>query len=680
MSDRNQDILRQLIKNKKIKEETLLTEFGVTSRQLSYTIQNINDKLVEKGLAIIEKQQGHFVCPRETIDYLTIHQTLEDIVFSKEDRMYLILIMILTRKEELSLDHFSIELKMSKNTIVNDIKQTKVMLAPFHLEIEFSRKEGYRIHGKEWDKRIVLSHALTKIYKIYGENVTNELLVNTHKYIEMARKAVLRIEKYLGIKYTDEDFYPLTYLLATVLIRIERKQLVTIEDFKDPDEIKHTKEYQALSYVFTEFPFLSQSEILYIALQLLSANVRSNQVFTELDLPLLSNSLWEFLIEFEANTFLVLKDKKALLGKLINHFKPAYYRIKYNLPVDNVLYEKIISEYRVLHNFVRQSFWPMEKFFQTEISDEEIAYITLFVGGHLLANEQNDFEDKVIRAVILCPNGISMSKLIESEVKGIFPEFLFYPTNSIREYKKFGLPHDVVFSTVPVVSEKKVYVINEILTNHERVQLRKNVIKDLFQIDFEGIQSRDILSIVKKYAAVTNEKKLLEELDSLLLRDSSEVKEVYPQQSNLGQLLNKETISIIEEEISWEEALEITSNQLVKQEIIAKDFFEALKKEYSNQPEYIMLRQKLVLPHLNPDLISQKLGVSILIAKKGIWYHKHKIHVVILLTTPDKTNHLNILFDINRMVKDDSFVEQLANVDDWEQVIQMVQHFIKEGE
>ena len=74
--------------------------------------------------------------------------------------------------------------------------------------------------------------------------------------------------------------------------------------------------------------------------------MRSNQVFTELDLPLLSNSLWEFLIEFEANTFLVLKDKKALLGKLINHFKPAYYRIKYNLPVDNVLYEKIISEYR----------------------------------------------------------------------------------------------------------------------------------------------------------------------------------------------------------------------------------------------------------------------------------------------------------------------------------------------
>uniref|UniRef100_UPI00403F9D29 BglG family transcription antiterminator n=1 Tax=Candidatus Enterococcus willemsii TaxID=1857215 RepID=UPI00403F9D29 len=679
MSDRNQDILRQLIKNKKIKEETLLTEFGITARQLSYTIQNINDKLMEKGLSIIEKQQGYFICPRETIDYLTIHQTLQDIVFSKEDRMYLILIMILTRKEELSLDHFSIELKMSKNTIVNDIKQTKVMLEPFHLEIEFSRKEGYRIHGKEWDKRIVLSNAITKIYKIYGENVTNELLVNTHKYIEIARKAILRIEKYLGIKYTDEDFYPLTYFLAAILIRIERKQLVTIEDFKDPDEIKHTKEYQALSYVFTEFPYLSQSETLYIALQLLSANVRSNHVFTELDLPLLSNSLWEFLIEFEANTFLVLKDKKELLGKLINHFKPAYYRIKYNLPVDNVLYEKISSEYRVLHGFVRQSFWPIENFFQTEISDEEIAYITLFVGGHLLANEQNDFEDKVTRAVILCPNGISMSKLIENKLKEIFPEFLFYPTNSIREYKKFVLPHDVVFSTVPVVSEKKVYVINEILTNYERVQLRKNVIKDLFQIDFEGIQSTDILSIVKKYASVTNEKKLLEELDSLVLRDFSEIKEEYSQQSNLVQLLNEETISIIEEEINWEEALEITSNQLVKQEIISTNFFEALRKEYSSQPEYILLRQKLILPHLDPDLISQKLGVSVLIAKKGIWYNEHKIHVVILLTTPNKTNHLNILFDINRMVKDNSFIEQLSNADNWEQVIQMIQYFIKEG-
>ena len=57
--------------------------------------------------------------------------------------------------------------------------------------------------------------------------------------------------------------------------------------------------------------------------------------------------------------------------------------------------------------------FPRWKIFQTEISDEEIAYITLFVGGHLISNDHNDLEEKIIKAVILCPNGISMSKLIE---------------------------------------------------------------------------------------------------------------------------------------------------------------------------------------------------------------------------------------------------------------------------
>ncbi|MDK6430191.1 PRD domain-containing protein, partial [Enterococcus faecalis] len=79
------------------------------------------------------------------------------------------------------------------------------------------------------------------------------------------------------------------------------------------------------------------------------------------------------------NTLLVLSDKKDLLIKLLNHFKPAYYRIKYDLSTGNVLYDKIRSEYNVLHNFVCQSISPLERFFQTEISDEEIAYITLFV-------------------------------------------------------------------------------------------------------------------------------------------------------------------------------------------------------------------------------------------------------------------------------------------------------------
>ncbi|MGX7123053.1 BglG family transcription antiterminator [Enterococcus raffinosus] len=683
LSDRSLDILQQLIKQRSIQETELSKMFDLSARQLSYSIDAINEKLMENQLPVIEKRQGCYYAKNEAAEYLTIQQSIQDIIFSKEDRVFLLLIMILTRTEELSLDHFCIEMQISKNTALADIKKAKELLAKHQLKIEFSRKKGYVIDGNEWDKRIVLFHAITRIYKYYGEKVTEELLEGSKKYLEQVKNDVLKIEKYIGVKYTDEDFYPLIYFIASLFIRIERGQLIDAARISEREEIERTKEYQSLSYITTDFPDLPEDEKNFIALQLLSSNVRNKGMVSEKELPLLANSLWEFLIEFETNTFLVLSDKKDLLKKLLNHFKPAYYRIKYDLSTENVLYDKIRSEYKVLHDFVRQSIRPLEEFFETEIADEEIAYITLFVGGHLIGNDHNDLEEKIVKAVILCPNGISMSKLIEKKLKDIFPEFLFYPTNSVREYKTFVLPHDIVFSTVPVESEKKVYLISEILSKGEQLRLRQDVIKDLYHLDFSGVRSTDILTVVKQY--VTLDKKvegtILEALDSLLLGEQKGAKaDEMISKNELSQVIKEENILFMEDDVSWEAILRKASQCLIDQQIVTDEYTSALLKEYRDQPAYIMLRQRIVLPHLDPMLIEQKLGVCIVVLKQGVQYQDKKIHVVTVLTTPDKTSHLTILYHINRMAKDAEFIEQLIALEDEGKIKEAIQGFSSEQE
>ena len=681
MSNRDQEILRQLIKHRSLKEEDLLAQFEISSRQLAYSVEAINEKLLEKKLPIIERRNGYYYAKNEAADYLTIHQSVQDIVFSKEDRVYLLLIMILTRIEELSLDHFCIELQISKNTALTDIKKAKELLGKYHLNIEFSRKKGYVIVGEEWDKRIILFHAIIRIYKNYGDNVTIQLLESSQKYMDHVTNDVLKIEKFLGVKYTDEDFYPLIYFISSIFVRIERGQLIDSCRIDDREEIENTKEYQSLSYITTDFPDLPEDEKVFISLQLLSSNVRNKRMVSEKDLPLLANSLWEFLTEFEMNTLLVLSDKKDLLKKLLNHFKPAYYRIKYDLSTGNVLYDKIRSEYNVLHNFVRQSIAPLEAFFQTEIADEEIAYITLFVGGHLISTDHNDLEDKIIKAAILCPNGISMSKLIEQKLKEIFPEFLFYPTNSIREYEKFMLPHDIVFSTVPVKSDKKVYVINEILNKSDQLQFRQDVIKDVFQLDFDGVRSSAIVDILKQYVSINKsiEAKIIEYLDSLLLGDrkSGQENEV-SSSSEIADVVCEKHVLFVEEQLSWESILELASQTLIKDNIVTDDYTEILKKEYKDQPTYIMLRQRIVLPHLDPMLVEQKLGVCIVVLKQGILYQNERVHVVVLLTTPDKTSHLPILYHINRIAKDADFIDEIVEYGDSKKITKAIQNFSSE--
>jgi len=678
MSDRNHEILQLLIRKRVISEGELLEQFQISVRQLHYSIENINEELRMNRFPLIEKNNGYYYSNLAVDDYFLMNQDVKDIYFPKEDRVRLIILMILIRNQPLSLDHFSIDLKISKNTALTYVKKANIYLEENDLYLKFTRKDGYHILGDEWDKRMVLFQVISKIYKKYGEKVINQLMENTQKYTDIVKQNITTIEKYLNIKYVDEEFYPLVHFIAAILSRIEYGKAIEVTRIHDKKEIENTGIYQSLTYLMVNFPELSVNEKLFISLQLLSTNVRNKNVLADKDLPLLENALWEFLTEFEANTFLVLKDKKELLQKLINHFRPAYYRIKYNITVENVLYEQIRSEYRVLHNFVCSSITPLENFFQTTIADEEIAYITLFIGGHLVEKDTNDFEAKIIKAVILCPNGISMSNLIEKNLRELFPEFLFYPTNSIREYQEFRLPHDIVFSTVPIQSNKEVYVINDILSKTEQNELRQHVIKDVFNLDFSKITSKEIIEIVEKYALVSDEKELQSQLDKLLLKGKEQFTEVEKSEAtneiHLTDLLEKNQIMISDQKLEWQEALNLLSSLLIEKKIVDQKYQNYLLQEYSSMPSYILIRNKIALPHLDPNLVDQDLGVSVLIAKRGIKYNNQLINIAVLLTTPDKTSHLGTLFDVNEIAGDEQLVSELIKLETKEEVIRRLKN------
>lgn len=91
-----------------------------------------------------------------------------------------------------------------------------------------------------------------------------------------------------------------------------------------------------------------------------------------------------------------------------------------------------------------------------------------------------------------------------------------------------------------------------------------------------------------------------------------------------------------------------------------------------------MLRQRIVLPHLDPMLVEQKLGVCIVVLKQGILYQNERVHVVVLLTTPDKTSHLPILYHINRIAKDADFIDEIVEYGDSKKITKAIQNFSSE--
>ncbi|MBA5845080.1 PTS sugar transporter subunit IIA, partial [Escherichia coli] len=72
-----------------------------------------------------------------------------------------------------------------------------------------------------------------------------------------------------------------------------------------------------------------------------------------------------------------------------------------------------------------------------------------------------------LKAVVVCPNGLSISRWMEKTLRSLFPEIFFYQAMSIREFEQTKLGYDIVFSAVPLSTDKKFFLINQLLDGKE---------------------------------------------------------------------------------------------------------------------------------------------------------------------------------------------------------------------
>ena len=141
--------------------------------------------------------------------------------------------------------------------------------------------------------------------------------------------------------------------------------------------------------------------------------------------------------------------------------KPAYYRIKYQLTEVNDIGHTLISKkYKELHHLVGQSTKPLAELIGSDIPDSETAFLTMLIGGWL--RKQGDSLQEKVKAIVVCPQGVSVSRLMFSELRGLFPEFVFLDSLSVREFHNFDLDYDIVFSPIFLETDKKLFLASSL--------------------------------------------------------------------------------------------------------------------------------------------------------------------------------------------------------------------------
>lgn len=679
LDERSSQILHEILINPSIKNKDLEDQFSLSRRQVGYSINKINDWLTASGLPVIKRtKSGLFLLNKVLYTTLMNESTLNETdayILSENERVNLLILMLLSRSEELSLYHFTSSLGVSRNTVINDLKNAQLQLDIFELTIKYYRQYGYLIEGKEFNKRQLLINIIFKTIEMTnGKKWIEELASIPLSEIDIFHERVEEVERKLNLKFTDEKIESMPYILILLLRRITQGKL--IEPFHiHYYELSDTKEFQAAEELLQDLAEIPMEERLFITLHLLTTNVSSSERNADKTFPELYHSISLMLSLFEKNACVRLQEKDQLLNKILLHVKPAYYRIKYKLSITNPLENTVSSEFKELHHLVRKSMRPLEQLIGGSIPESESTYFTMLIGGWL--SRQGDSLQKKIKALVVCPKGICVSRLLESTLRELFPEFVFIDALSVREFQVYPLDYDLVFTTTFLQTNRKQILVKTFLEREEKYRLRKQVMQELNGYTPSIMNMYHVIDIIEKHAIIENREQLQKELESHFRQDHS-LHMANPMElpkRKLNELIVPETITLEKRMNSWQEALQICSRPLVESGSVTPSYVEEMLRLYDNEDPYIIIGNNIAIPHADPESGVNEVSMSLLRLEEPVQYNEYSVQIIITIAALDKHQHLRALMQLMKLASNQEDTKRLIESKTSDELLQVISKY-----
>ena len=682
LDERGYLVLKTIVNNPSITGKEVEQSLDLSRKQVSYTMDKINQYLADNGLPKIERlRTGKFVIP---VPVLEQYQT-EDIgikdstyVYSDKERGALIFLILLCTREELSIYHFTSKLDISKNTFLIDVKKLEERLAPYGLGIHYSRQDGYHLAGSEFCKREAMIPIVRQILNMpNGQEAIMEISQVDPELMEQVRGQISEIENKLKIRFTDERLRELPYILCLVLIRIKKGRI--LEDL--PESFQHiagTKEYSVMVEFAKEHDVAWQTEKIFFAAQIQISNYHSFQSDNLRSEVEIMEAARQVIDNFEKIICVNIKEQDILLEALFQHVKPAFYRVKYHYHIEQSIVDMVLPRYSSLHAMVKRSMKPLEELAGSEFPDEELVYITALFGAWLQREGILDIENQKKRAVIVCANGVSVSNFLFFTLRELFPEIEFLTCLSMRDFTEYKEEFELVFTMVRLETDKLQFLVKPFLDEASKHKFREKVLSEINGIMPHEVDVTEIVRAVEQHAVIEDRDALVREINRVLnpvnVQGTAERTAEIKEQPMLADVLTKETIRISEKPMEWEDAVRTASAPLLARGDIEQCYVERMVQIIREDKPYIMIADGVIIAHAGVEDGAGRICISLLKLPERIDINGYlNADIVIVLGTPDATNHLGVLFQLNEILEDPSALKKLKQAKQPEEILTIVQ-------
>ncbi|MGO3610615.1 MAG: PTS sugar transporter subunit IIA, partial [Enterococcus sp.] len=385
---------------------------------------------------------------------------------------------------------------------------------------------------------------------------------------------------------------------------------------------------------------------------------------------------------FEVKTSIELKDRETILNSLMYHLTPAYYRIRYLINEKNELYEQeflenVIARYDFLNSIIRDCFKPLEELLEVPLPDIEIMYISLIFGSKILPQGKTDYP-KMKTAIVICPKGVTYSQLMLSQLMDIFPEVYFYEPVSHRAFEKSNLKVDIIFSIGHFHSYDNCFVVQATMTEEEKKQLRAFVFKKVFGIEDRLNTVERIMGEISEFIPKDRRAEVKGNILSILGENSPIKHErisspIENSTLRISDFLSIDRISIIDQVEDYKQAMALAGKPLLLDGSVTENYIQSVIDTHDFDDPYTILGEDVAIPHALPSEGVQKIGISLLIVRKGFNYSKDQsLKLVFFIAPIDKKQHNQAIIDILTIAESQEIISRLTNTDEKHEVVKIL--------
>ena len=659
--------------NDEITVKDISNLYNITERSIRYDIDELNVFFQEKNnkdIIEINNNRLKILYSEDEIEDIVENIKEKEYFLSENERVNILSYEIFLSKNEFILQYFTEKYNLSKTTVRYSLKELNKIISEYGLVIDMNNNRGYKIIGSEINIRKYIINILREYIKNTKEkkieyDPLKKIIQKFYKKsrIEESKNTINKILDYTGKTISDEAFETLQLFLFISVIRNKNGHEIE-EDVENEIFLSKTKEFSKIREILEKIENIKEKDIHYFVDFFLGSYSYNLEYSYFLNWILIESLIDQFIKLLSDKLKVNLTEDKILRKELLNHIKPAIYRMKNKFKLTESILSEVKKQYMELFIKTKSSLKIISDFIDLSFDEDEAAFITVMIQRAIMRNNPFTLLKKDPNILIVCGLGYSSSRFLYENINNRFQVNIIdiIPFNQLENYN-YLKKADIIISTLDFkLDGMDVITVNAVMNEKDILKLKNYGLPE----KKSKIKLSELLSIIRKVSDETELKKqLMRNFGENIYDDMGEKSETG---KSFVELLSEKSIKLNVAANNLDEVIEITGQTMIDSGLVKEEYTDELKNQIIQYGKYILVGDKTILPHGQLLKNVRETGFSLITLKKGIDFFGSEIKIVICLASRNKDEHLRAILELNRYLKNPDFETELLNKENSEEL------------